>query len=77
MATQESRSQTPATQTWQLRFFSFSTGKVSTVAGVEKKAVYGAMGLAIRLILYVQRDSSSSDIRFMKIYVNSTVAEFH
>jgi len=67
---QESRSERPSTPTWPLRFFSFSTGKVSTVIELEKRPVYGPMGLAVspdgRSVLYVQRDSSSSDIMLVE-----------
>ncbi|MGH9938993.1 MAG: hypothetical protein ACREAM_22365, partial [Blastocatellia bacterium] len=53
-----------------LRFYSFTTGRVTDVASLQKKPVYGPPGLAVspdgRSILYVQRDSSSSDIMLVE-----------
>jgi Tol biopolymer transport system component len=49
-----------------LKFCSFATGRVTDVTMLPKKPIYGPPGLAVspdvRSILYVQRDSSSSDI---------------
>jgi Tol biopolymer transport system component len=53
-----------------LRFYSFATGRVADVTKLQKKPVYGPPGLAVspdgRFILYVQRDSSSSDIMLVE-----------
>jgi Tol biopolymer transport system component len=53
-----------------LRFYSFATGRVADVTRLQKKPVYGPPGLAVspdgRFILYVQRDSSSSDIMLVE-----------
>jgi Tol biopolymer transport system component len=49
-----------------LKFYSFDTGRVTVVVSLKIKPVYGPPGLVVspdgRSILYVQRDSSSSDI---------------
>jgi Tol biopolymer transport system component len=59
-----------ATEASLLRFYSFATGRVADVAVLQKKPVYGPPGLAVspdgRSILYVQRDSSSSDIMLVE-----------
>jgi Tol biopolymer transport system component len=53
-----------------LRFYSFATGRVADVTRLQKKPVYGPPGLVVspdgRFILYVQRDSSSSDIMLVE-----------
>jgi len=53
-----------------LKFYSFANGRVGNVTALQKKPVYGPPGLAVspdgRSILYVQRDSSSSDIMLVE-----------
>lgn len=49
-----------------LKFLDLATGRVANVATLQKNPVYGPPGLAVspdgRSVLYVQRDSSASDI---------------
>jgi Tol biopolymer transport system component/DNA-binding winged helix-turn-helix (wHTH) protein len=53
-----------------LKFYSFATGRVAEVTSLPKQPVYGPPGLAVSpdglSILYVQRDSSSSDIMLVE-----------
>ncbi len=53
-----------------LKFYDFATGRVADVSTLAKDPVYGPPGLAVspdgRAILYVQRDSSSSDIMLVE-----------
>jgi Tol biopolymer transport system component/DNA-binding winged helix-turn-helix (wHTH) protein len=56
----------PSPEAALLRFYSFATGRITDLTKLEKKPVYGPPGLAVspdgRAILYVQRDSVTSDI---------------
>ena len=49
-----------------LKFYGFATGRVAELTSLQKQPFWGPPGLAVspdgRSILYVQRDSSSSDI---------------
>ena len=53
-----------------LRFYDFATDRIADVTGLAKDPLYGPPGLTVspdgRSILYVQRDSSSSDIMLIE-----------
>src|SRR5262249_23639686 len=53
-----------------LKFYGFAPSRIADVTKLQKKPVYGPPGLAVspdgRFILYVQRDSSSSDIMLVE-----------